>query len=160
MKLAVGVDANNQPIKASIKHIYNNADTFKLNPVSTGLFKKFILGGIIGWDKQDSSIEWDSKGQKDLANLFVNDFLVVDTQKICAYNVKSFLDIEKSVDGSYTSCGGRTPSEDIIDTLASFLVGGPKASKEAHGDGVTRTMNPPTKNTPYFAEPFIMPAQK
>lgn len=159
MKIAIGVDADGQPIQESIKHIYNNADTFQLSPQAKGLFGKFITGGIKGWDKQDGKADWTSTGQVDLANVLVNDYLVVDTTKTCAYNVKSFLDIERSVDGNYTSCGGRTPSEDIIDTLTSFYVAGPNASKEAYGDGVTRTLNPPSKFAPYFSKPFVRPTQ-
>ena len=159
-KIPIGIDAEGKPVLESIKHIYNNADTFKLSPQQDGLFQNFILAGIKGWDKQDGKEDWLGQGKFDLANMLVNDYIVVDTTKTCAYNVKTFLDIEKSIDGKYTSCGGRTPNEDIIDTLTSFYVAGPKASKEAHGDGVTRVMNPPTKNAPYFAAPFVVPASK
>ncbi|MCO4782736.1 MAG: DUF4331 family protein [Candidatus Cloacimonetes bacterium] len=159
MKVAIGVDSDGQPIQESIKHIYNNADTFQLSPQAKGLFSKFIAAGITGWDKQDAKTDWTSTAQVDLTNLLVNDYLVVDTTKTCAYNVKTFLDIERSIEGTYTSCGGRTPSEDIIDTLTSFYVAGPNASKEAYGDGVTRTLNPPSKFAPYFSKPFVRPIQ-
>jgi len=145
------------PKLGKIKDIYNAADTFDLSDLQRGVFSNYIMGGIMGWDKQDGSSEWTGQGLLDLASVLVDDFLIVDTKKTCAYNVKSFLDIEKSVDGSYTSCGGRTPSEDIMDTLTSLYVAGPTATKEAHGDGVTRTRNMPSKEAPYFAAPFFMP---
>ena len=102
------------------------------------------------------------------------DILVVDVNKTCP-DKGSHLDIELFLlgfystlpdggpgPGPYTTCGGRTPNDDVIDHALSALVGGPGAivwtpnfggGTDPIGDCVSAATKPASLTFPYLADP-------
>jgi len=77
--------------------------------------------------------------------------LVVDVSK--SYTVNSYFEIEKSVLGGkpHSTCGGRVPNDDVMDTLFTLFINrghGPEV-----GDGVDKPTRPAKEAFPYLAAP-------
>lgn len=155
--------------KDEVKEQYNIADTYNIPVDKQALFGAYVAAGVSGWDQLDKVVDWSSGDLEAFRNVLVNDFLVVDLNESCVtknnenqlvFVDSSYLDVEtnrrkdKSDDG-FRSCGGRTPTEDIIDTMVSYYTSGPKASNKIYGDGADKVRNPPTTTWPYFSKPFI-----
>jgi hypothetical protein len=162
-------ELTNMTIRAdAVKEIYNGVDTFNLPENSKSTFLKFIGAGVLSWDKLDKVTDWSQSNLERFTNTLVNDYLVVDLNESCVktdektgvlnFIDSSYLDIEtnrRKVEGGFRSCGGRVPTEDIIDTLVSYYTSGPTASNITFGDGADKVRNSPTSTWPYFAKPFI-----
>ena len=74
---------------------------------------------------------------------------MVDVAK--PYAEDSFLEIERAMlqGRQHATCGGRSPNDDVMDTLYTLLVnagGGPRI-----GDGVDRATAPASRAFPYLA---------
>jgi hypothetical protein len=152
----------------AVKELYNKVDTYNMADSSKLQFQTFIKAGVSGWDKLDKVIDWKTDDLARFTQTLVNDFLVVDLREACVkvddktsltkFIDSSYLDIEtnrKKIEGGFRSCGGRTPNEDIIDTMVSYYTSGHEASNVTFGDGADRVRNQATTTWPYFAKPFI-----
>ncbi len=138
---------------AGVKTAYNKAPTFNLSPEQIENNKALIRYGVLGWDRQDGKNDWPHGGElHDLLDILVLDALVVDTTKTCDFAEQSFLAVERG-QGQHTSCGGRVPNEDIVDTLFSFYTAGIESSNDAYGDGADRAARQPQDVWPYFVTP-------
>ncbi len=136
-----------------VKLAYNQASTFDLSSEQIANNKALIQYGVLGWDRLDGKNDWPHDGGlHDLLDILVLDALIVDTTKTCDFEEQSFLDVERG-QGKHTSCGGRVPKDDVIDTMASFYTSGINASKNAYGDGVDKTVRQPKNVWPYFVTP-------
>ncbi len=136
-----------------VKLAYNQASTFDLSSEQIANNKALIRYGVLGWDRQDSNKDWSHDGElHDLLDILVLDALVVDTTKKCDFAEQSFLDVERG-QGKHTTCGGRVPKDDVVDTMVSFYTAGIEASKNAYGDGADKTARQPQDVWPYFVTP-------
>ncbi|MEM9272177.1 MAG: hypothetical protein AAGA80_04320 [Cyanobacteria bacterium P01_F01_bin.143] len=139
-----------------VKLAYNQAPTFDLSSEQISNNKALIRYGVLGWDRQDNKdykADWPHNGElHNLLDILVLDALIVDTTKTCDFEEQSFLDIERG-QGKHTSCGGRVPKDDVIDTMVSFYTAGINASNDAYGDGVDKTVRQPKDVWPYFVAP-------
>jgi hypothetical protein len=165
-------ELTNMTIRAdAVKEIYNTVDTYNLPESVKPTFLTFIGAGISGWDSLDKIINWNANDLEQFKQTLVNDFLVVDLKELCTnidnvtgettFVKSSYLDIEtnrRKESGHFQSCGGRVPTEDIIDTLVSYYTAGPKSSNVIFGDGVNKVRNSSTTKWPYFAGPFLVKA--
>jgi len=137
--------------REDIREQYNKVGTFEVQKSNKfKKFKKFIKDGITDWDGLDGKNNWNKKLKNLFVNLLVNDYLVVNTEKVCEFSKPSYLDIERGIGNN---CGGRTPNDDIIDSIVSIYIAGPFAAIDTYGDGVSKTINNPKAEFPYFAEP-------
>lgn len=141
---------------SSIKDIYNKASTFELTDQQIEHYKALIRYGVLGWDRQDGKNDWNHDEElHDLLDILVLDALIVDTTVRCDYEEQSFLAIERG-EGKHTSCGGRVPKDDVIDTMFSLYTVGIEATLDAVGDGADFSARAPLNIWPYFTSPELM----
>jgi hypothetical protein len=137
-----------------IRDLYNAEDAFALRPDYVGAYRARLNANLAFFDRLDGSIDWppDEEGIHPLTELLLADFLVVDTSRPFAEGGDSDLEIERAVLAGrpHTTCGGRSPWRDIIDTLYTLLVGGLHGAPI--GEGV-RQARPPSHTFPYLCSP-------
>lgn len=112
-------------------------------------FKQDFETGLVALDQLDGVDNWGSPHPAIALMSF--DVLLVDTTK--PYSTTGFLEIENEImagGAAHATCGGRTPQEDAVDKLYSFLV-----AKKLTGvsDGVSAATKAPTSTFPYLASP-------
>jgi len=136
-----------------IRDLYNAEDPFNLSPDYVGAYRARLNANLAFFDRLDDKIDWppDDQGNHPLTELLLADFLVVDTSK--PFTVDSGLEIERAVLAGrpHTTCGGRSPWDDIIDTLYTVLVGG--LDGPPISDGVDQPTQPATRSFPYLVPP-------
>lgn len=110
-----------------------------------------LIKNINYYDSLDKKTDWNEFDKINLSRILADDFLVLDTTKPCAKN--SFLEIEKSlVKGTaLTSCGGRHPNDDIMDTLFTAYIAGLNGAKIR--DGVDAPNKTVSQEFPHLASP-------
>jgi hypothetical protein len=95
-------------------------------------------------------------GSHPLLPMFQSDLLLVDTGHRCDADggfVPSYLDIDREVylSGSpHTTCGGRTPAENVVDETLTLIISGDRAPVT---QGVSGPTEPPPTRFPYLADP-------
>ena len=96
-------------------------------------------------------------GTHPLLPIFVSDVLLVDTALPCTSPdggfVPSYLDIEREIDlagAAHTTCGGRTPADDVVDETLTLLV---TRDRQPVTQGVPGATRPATTTFPYLAAP-------
>ena len=135
-----------------IRAWYNQEDSFDMSAGHAEVYGARYNANLEFWDKLDGKIDWPlDNGQHPLTKLFLNDFLIVDTSKLCKGN--TFLEIERSVRKKqpHATCGGRTLDEDTVDTLLTLYIRGDTG--ERIGDGVDRATQSADTTFPYLAAP-------
>ena len=141
-----------------IRDLYNQEDAFKLGPTYLSAYRARMNANLPFWDGLDQKIDWplDSHGAHPLTELLLADFMVVDVSKPYAEN--SYFEIERALlkGASHETCGGRSPNDDITDTLLTLLINagnGPRISDGVDGQAVRATcvfpyLAPPDPNPP------------
>jgi hypothetical protein len=143
-----------------IRDLYNQEDAFKLGPTYIGAYRARMNANLPFWDGLDEKIDWplDAHGAHPLTELLLADFMVVDASKPFAED--SYFEIERALlnGASHETCGGRSPNDDITDTLLTLLINagnGPRIS-----DGVDGQAVPATRIFPYLVPPDPNPPAK
>ncbi|MET9081680.1 DUF4331 family protein [Streptomyces sp. NPDC004237] len=143
-----GVDTANKIV--DLRDLYNEEDPFRLGPTYLDAYRSRLNANLAFFDGLDGKQDWTTRpdGTHPLTEPLLADFLVVDTAK--PYAEDSFFEIERALlDGRpYTTCGGRSLDDDVIDTLYTLIVNagnGPRVS-----DGVDGTV-PALRAFPYLA---------
>jgi hypothetical protein len=104
-------------------------------------------------------VDWEvpDGGTHPLLPMAVTDVLLVDTARSCASGdggfAPSYLDLEREIylgGAAHTTCGGRNPSEDVVDETLTLLV---TNGRTPVTQGVTAPAKPSTTTFPYLAEP-------
>jgi hypothetical protein len=106
-------------------------------------------------------VDWTPDGGvHPLLPLFLSDVLLVDTALSCTSPeggfAPSYLALEREIylsGARHSTCGGRTPAENVVDITLSLLVtadrdGGPRVTQ-----GVSGPTKPATTTFPYLANP-------
>lgn len=109
-------------------------------------------------DAGPDPVDWPipDGGTHPLLPMVVSDQLLVDTARSCSGDAgftPSYLDIEREIDlgGSpHTTCGGRTPDENVVDETLTLLVTDGRAPVS---QGVAAATKPATATFPYLAAP-------
>ncbi len=143
-----------------IRDLYNMEDAFHLGDSYLGAYRARLNANLAFWDGLDGSVDWplDEHGTHPLTELILQDFLVVDPTK--PYLERgSFLEIELAGlhAEAYATCGGRSPNDDVMDTIFTQLVNagnGPPIS-----DGVDGATQPGEPTFPYLAPPNPSPPE-
>jgi hypothetical protein len=148
-------DAVNRDL--DIRDLYNQEDAFKLGPAYLGAYRARVNANLAFWDGLDQKTDWppDAHDNHPLTQLLLADFMVVDVSK--PYAEDSYLEIERALlkGASHSSCGGRTPNDDIADTFLTMLVNagnGPRISDGVDGQAVRAS-----RAFPYLAPPELNP---
>jgi Domain of unknown function (DUF4331) len=143
-----------------IRDLYNMEDAFKLAEAYQGAYRARLNANLAVWDSLDGKSDWptsEAKGHA-LTELILADYLVLDVSK--SYSESgSFLEIERAARERrvHSTCGGRAPNDDVMDTIFTLLVNanhGPRIS-----DGVDRATMPAAQIFPYLASPNPHPPQ-
>jgi hypothetical protein len=146
----------------SLQDDYNAAPTFD-SPLSRTLQDSLLsrlhaLDTIALSDGGPDPVDWPLEGgARDLVTMLAADALLVDVASPCVFAdggfAQSFLDLEREafLDGStHTTCGGRTPSDDVVDTMLTLLVTNGRISVAQGVAGPTRAAS---TRFPYLAGP-------
>jgi hypothetical protein len=146
-----GVDTANTVV--DLHDLYNQEDPFRLAPTYLGAYRARLNANLAFFDGLDGKSDWSTRpdGAHPLTELLLADFLVVDVAK--PYSEDSYFEIERALlEGrAHTTCGGRSPNDDVIDTLFTLIVNacrGPRVS-----DGVAQATVPASREFPYLAPP-------
>jgi hypothetical protein len=146
---------------------YNSQDSFEPSlPVAlqNALQARLVeLDTLALGDGGGDEVDWPvpDGGQHPLLGMFASDTLLVDTARPCAGDagfVASYFDIERELylggmaldAGVHTTCGGRSPNENVVDETLTLIV---TAGRVPVSDGVDAATNPATTQFPYFAKP-------
>ena len=136
-----------------LRDLYNAEDAFDLGPAYLGAYRTRLNANLPFFDRLDGAIAWppDDQGNHPLTEMFLADFLVVDTSK--PFTEGSFLEIERAVLAGrpHTTCGGRPLNDDIVDILYTLLVGGVDGAPIS--DGVDQAARPATRRFPFLCTP-------
>ena len=151
-------DAVNRDL--DIRDLYNQEDAFNLGPTYLGAYRARMNANLSFWDGLDQKTDWppDADGAHPLTKLLLADFMVVDVSK--PYVEDSYLEIERALlkGASHVTCGGRSPNDDIGDTLLTMLINagnGPRISDGVDGQAVRAS-----RAFPYLAPPDPNPPAK
>ena len=144
----VSLIANGKP---DLRDLYNKEQPFNLSPSNANLYRTRLEENITFYDRIDGKVEWSEHDKEALANLLLDDFLVIDLEKPSRSN--DFFEIETALlqGRDHVTCGGRKPTDDIMDTLLTYYINrhlGP----EVH-DGVDRPDQAISDRFPYLAPP-------
>ncbi len=139
--------------KSDLRDSFNQETPFQNSTTFSNNYKVRLLNNISFYDKIDGKVDWNQAQKELLANILVDDFLVVDMSKPCSKN--SFLEIERSLveGGSHQTCGGRRPQDDIMDVLYRLYFNAGKGALIS--DGVNAPYRPATNKFPYLSEPDL-----
>ncbi|SNX66303.1 uncharacterized protein DUF4331 [Streptomyces sp. TLI_55] len=136
-----------------IRDLYNEEDAFSLRPDYVEAYRARFNANLAFFDRLDGELVWppDDRGTHPLTELLLADFLVVDISKPFAED--SCFEIEAALLAGrpHTTCGGRAPNDDIVDTLYTLLVGGVDGPRIS--DGVDGATQPATHDFPYLVAP-------
>jgi hypothetical protein len=140
-----------------IRDLYNAEDAFNLGQDYLGAYRSRLNANLAFFDRLDGKTAWPLDDQRNhpLTELLLADFLVVDVSK--PYSEDSFLEIERALLARrpHATCGGRSPNDDIIDTLYTLMVGGVDGPRIR--DGVDEATKPATQSFPYLNSPNSNP---
>ncbi len=134
-----------------LRNRYNQANTFDLSPEDSVLFQQRLLNNVAYYDSLDGVRDWVSPWDSTLANLFLQDYLVVDAAM--PFTVQSYFSIENSMlrNQPYTRPGGRVPGDNIINALFTTMVNGGHGREIA--TGIPTDGKPAQDQFPYLGEP-------
>jgi hypothetical protein len=116
-------------------------------------------------DAGPDPVDWPLEGgAHPLAPMFAIDALLVDTAKPCTLAdggfAASYLEIEREtiagafgLSSAHATCGGRTPTDDVVDTTLTLLVTGYRDGGPAVSQGVADPTKAATTTFPYLADP-------
>jgi hypothetical protein len=154
-------------VPASLQDEYNEQATFE--PYVPRVLQDALEARLVALDKLTvgdagpDPVDWPipDGGTHPLLPMVVGDALLVDTALPCTGPdggyVTSYLDIENEIylgGPTHTTCGGRTPREDVVDETLNLLVYGTDAgSRPPITQGVPGPTKPPTTTFPYLAAP-------
>jgi len=141
-----------------LKPLYNAEDPFALSD-KRATYQAALTGMLRRYDTFDQRADMNDAQLAHLVGILLDDHLRVDLGKPCNdIDGSNYLAIERAeyAKQAWTSCGGRTPNEDVIDDVLTLVTGG-LAPATAHGDGIGTwdTRSATAKRAfPYLADPF------
>lgn len=135
-----------------LRDLYNVEELFGTSEKNFDRYRQRLSDNVAFHDKLDSTAEWTPETSKQVVEILVNDFQVVDVSK--PYAAGTYFEIERSLlrGEPHSTCGGRTPNDDIMDVLFTLLIKGQHAP-QLLPDGVERPTRLATEVFPYLAEP-------
>ncbi len=141
------------PEEKDLRDRYNTDRPFQVIPAAKIAYENRISNNISYYDSLDKQTNWTTSQINSAARILIDDFLVVDMTKPC--DKDSFFEIESSLllGKAHTTCGGRKPTDDIMDTLFTLYISGNGGSKIQ--DGVSKPSKAISPVFPYLAEPDL-----
>ena len=144
-----GYDRVNRDI--DLRDLYSLEDPFHLGKDYRGAYRARLNANLRALDLLDGKGDWAAAedGAHPLTDLILADHLIVDVSK--PYAEDSFFEIEQSTLARrpHTTCGGRSPNDDVMDTLYTLLIAADKGPRIS--DGVHAATTPAGTAFPYLA---------
>jgi len=150
-------------VPGSLQDEYNAQSSFEPNVprvLQDALEARLVaLDTLALGDGGPDPVDWPipDGGMHPLLPMFVSDVLLVDTSVSCTAPdggfVSSYLDLEREIllgGPTHTTCGGRTPNEDIVDETLTLLI---TDGRQPVTQGVARPTKASTTTFPYLAGP-------
>lgn len=144
----VSMVAHNEP---DLRDQYNLDRPFQVPPQNQALYEARLAKNIAFYDQVDGKTDWNETDRLNMARIYADDFLVVDISKDCKGN--NYLEIEKSIlqHKPYKTCGGRKPTDGIMEVLYTLYIGGFNGQRVS--DGIIEPSQPVSNQFPYLAPP-------
>jgi hypothetical protein len=139
--------------EADVRDAYNAEAPFAVSAEHAQAYRERIDKNIGFFDAIDHHTDWTDAQRRSLAELLVDDFLIVDLSRPC--DGPGFFEIERSLlaHREHQTCGGRKPSEDVMDALFGLYTGGLEGRPTR--DGVDRPSRALPGTFPWLAEPDV-----
>ena len=150
-------------VPGSLQDEYNAQSSFEPNVprvLQDALEARLVaLDTLALGDGGPDPVDWPipDGGMHPLLPMFVSDVLLVDTSVSCTAPdggfVSSYLDLEREIllgGPGHTTCGGRTPNEDVVDETLTLLI---TNGREPVTQGVPGPTKASTTTFPYLAGP-------
>jgi hypothetical protein len=149
-------------IPGPLQDEYNEQPSFEANVPRTlqdAIESRLVgLDTLVLGDAGADPVDWPvpDGGTHPLLPLLLTDVLLVDTGRRCDSDggfAPSYLEIEREVylgGAPHTTCGGRTPTENVVDETLTLVVTGDRA---AVSQGVAGPTKPAVTTFPYLADP-------
>lgn len=133
-----------------LRDLYNKEPPFSSISADSP-YRARLRDNISFYDRIDGKVEWPDADKEALANLLLDDFLVVDLAKPLAAD--NFFEIERALlEGrDHVTCGGRRPTDDIMDVLLTYYIN--RGSGPAIHDGIDKPDKAISNQFPYLAPP-------
>jgi hypothetical protein len=148
------VRLNNSKLPGSddIRDLWNQQTPFAIDEKLRPIFLQRMKDSLAEWDMRDGRQDWTASALAVDANMFVDDFLLIDVAK--PTTDAGHLEIEKStINGkAYQTGGGRTVDSNVIDVMLTWIV---NRDRELLEGGTTKATKPGTKTFPYLASPNL-----
>jgi Domain of unknown function (DUF4331) len=142
-----------------IRDLFNAEDAFRLEPYYLDAYRARANANLARYDSLDGKTAWlpNEHGDHPLTGFLLADFLVLDLSK--PFSDNSYLEIDSALLAGrpHTTCGGRWPNDDIVDTFLTFMVGGVDGAPVS--DGVDQATKPAIGAFPYLVAPNPNPPQ-
>ncbi len=125
--------------KNPIKREYNKLNPFDNASIMPTKFKQRLVDNISAYDKLDENITWENDQLEILADVLIDDFLVINLDPNCLDVGSQYLNIEKEILlGLETkSCGGRKLTDDIMMIMYALYMDGYEADQLQFETGVS-----------------------
>jgi hypothetical protein len=153
-------------VPGSLQDTYNAQPSFETNVprvLQDALESRLVfLDTLSLGDGGADPVDWPvpEGGTHPLLPVFVNDVLLVDTALPCTQSdggfAASYLEIEREIylaGASHVTCGGRTPSDNVVDTTWKLLVTGSRDGGASITQGAFGPTKPAMTKFPYLASP-------
>jgi Domain of unknown function (DUF4331) len=142
------------------KEAYNAEDSFAIPAERLARYTAAMKASLVHYDAQDGTPDLDDAMAERLAAILVEDQLRIDIAKPCTLATAGYLDLERAamLGRSSATCGGRTPNEDVFDTLMTLYTHGPSRPTPQVGDDVGSSASTGTSTDafPYLAKPHLV----
>jgi len=128
--------SQNSPLKRS----YNQTPLSELQGSENYVkFQNRLISNISAYDKLDGVVNWSEQGLQDLADLLLDDALYFSLRADCLSEGSQYLSLERSLLRGETmnTCGGRRISDDIMNLMYGFYIGGVNADLSLYETGVS-----------------------
>lgn len=136
-----------------IRDLFNAEDAFRLQPYYLAAYRARLNANLARYDSLDGDTVWpvNDQGEHPLTEFLLADFQVVDIAK--PFSENSYLEIDRAVlaGRKHTTCGGRPPNDDIVDTFLTLMIGGLDGPRIS--DAVDQATRPAADTFPYLRAP-------
>jgi hypothetical protein len=144
-----------------LKDWWNAEDSFNVDPAHAKLYRQALQNGLARMDNFEKALDasnvLDWPTPHPLLDLLLDDFLILNTAQTASMDSQQagYLGIEKALvlGKPVQTMGGRLPNEDVIKSMLTLLINGPRRDEPNRGVGVHAPAKPAQAEFPYVQPP-------
>jgi hypothetical protein len=144
----------------ALKQEFNAEDSFDMPEEDLVRYASVMKVSLGHYDAHDGTPDFDDETAQTLATVLADDQLRIDMSLPCDAQTVGYFTLVRSERRGVepTTCGGRTPNEDVFDTLITLYTIGPTRNEPAVGDGVgfEASTGKAGNEFPYLAKPLLL----